>query len=393
MKYQTIHEVCESKSCYGCEACYNVCPFGAIDQIEDEAGFLYPLCNDKCVDCKKCMSVCPANVRSETTNSYEKYFGISSEQEDILISSASGGVFSFIVHEFLKCYPDGWICGAVYNDAFSGVEHIVSKDHEDFKRMQSSKYLQSHKSTIYRDIEQLLLKNEAVLFTGAACEIDALNLYLNREYDKLWTIDYICKGTGSPKIFRDYISLLKNKYKSDITYVNMRYKWKNLDNWIPQYICVKFKNKRRFLKQFYDTEIGLGFKILQRDGCSGCVYRENKHYSNFTIGDFHGPIQNTSFGNFLGTSVLIINDENSYSLWESMDKKVLKYEEISFSDIYKYNRNNIDDRRQLLKQRLRKLNGVIAVKSIMNTREKIKTHLPNVINRYITMRGREKREN
>lgn len=49
----------EKKECCGCHACYNVCPYSAIDMITDSEGFLYPkVRNDKCVNCGLCKKVC-----------------------------------------------------------------------------------------------------------------------------------------------------------------------------------------------------------------------------------------------------------------------------------------------------------------------------------------------
>lgn len=45
--------------CCGCSACYSICPVNAINMVQDEEGFLYPLIfDDKCIRCKACVSVC-----------------------------------------------------------------------------------------------------------------------------------------------------------------------------------------------------------------------------------------------------------------------------------------------------------------------------------------------
>lgn len=49
----------EKQFCCGCGACFAVCPKMAIEMLEDEEGFLYPVINaGKCVRCYKCLSVC-----------------------------------------------------------------------------------------------------------------------------------------------------------------------------------------------------------------------------------------------------------------------------------------------------------------------------------------------
>lgn len=50
----------EPKDCCGCSACFSICPMEAIEMIEDDEGFDYPVINEvKCVKCYKCLSVCP----------------------------------------------------------------------------------------------------------------------------------------------------------------------------------------------------------------------------------------------------------------------------------------------------------------------------------------------
>lgn len=45
--------------CYGCTACYAVCPKKAIAMVEDEEGFLYPQIDKrKCIHCNSCIKVC-----------------------------------------------------------------------------------------------------------------------------------------------------------------------------------------------------------------------------------------------------------------------------------------------------------------------------------------------
>lgn len=46
--------------CCGCSACFAACPVSAIQMIEDEEGFEYPVIDEEtCIQCKKCVAVCP----------------------------------------------------------------------------------------------------------------------------------------------------------------------------------------------------------------------------------------------------------------------------------------------------------------------------------------------
>lgn len=51
------------EDCCGCTACYAICPISAIQMIEDDEGFLYPIINDSvCIYCGQCLKVCPIKV-------------------------------------------------------------------------------------------------------------------------------------------------------------------------------------------------------------------------------------------------------------------------------------------------------------------------------------------
>ncbi len=375
--------------CCGCEVCVSVCPARAITIREDDLGFLVPGISGNCISCGKCVQVCPMHNRVPETNENEVYFGISNKDEDVLINSASGGVFTFLRQKFIKKYPNGWVSGVVYKEDFSGVRHILSQSQEDFEKMRSSKYLQSEKTGIYQAIKEKLECGEAVLFSGAACEVDALKRFLGKEYDALWTVDYICKGTTTPKVFRDYSRRLEQKKKSKITCINMRFKWKELDNWIPQFMGVTFENGKRIVKQFYNTEVGLAFLILQRESCKKCPYREKKHYSDFTLGDFHGPVGDKPYGNRLGTSALIINNRHAYTEWMKMDKSSLCIGDSSWEEIYSHNRNPQDERSAKLVRNLRLYDGVTAVRKTVGIKERVKMLLPTKMMRKITMKNRQ----
>lgn len=50
--------------CCGCTACYSICPKRAIQMIEDEDGFEYPVIQESlCVNCKQCVNICPINKK------------------------------------------------------------------------------------------------------------------------------------------------------------------------------------------------------------------------------------------------------------------------------------------------------------------------------------------
>lgn len=379
------------EKCSGCEVCVDSCPVGALSMQEKGFGFLYPVLDDsKCIDCNKCVRVCPINNTIPRINTLEKYYGASNVNEKILLQSASGGIFTFLVEEFRKCFSNGIVVGAIYEDGFKRIIHFLSNQEEDIWKMRGSKYFQSSKNGIYKKVKKKLDLGEAVFFTGTPCEVAALYFHLEgKEYKNLWTMDFICKGTSSPKILKDYINFYARKMRSDVVYMNMRYKWSKLDSWIPQFIMMKFENGRKLFKEFYNTELGMGFQILQRDSCHSCPYREQKHLADFTIGDLHGANKEDKIYNPLGVSAIIINSEKGNQLWKDFDMSKLKLKQIIKEDIYGKNRNSIDSRSELMKFNLEHYDSVIAVRKTIGIKEKIKMRMPVMLLRKITSWRRE----
>ena len=71
--------------------------------------------------------------------------------------------------------------------------------------MQGSKYVQSSLGNIFKDVQKKLKNDIFVLFSGTPCQVDALKSYLRKDYPNLLTVDIICHGVPSPKVWRMYL--------------------------------------------------------------------------------------------------------------------------------------------------------------------------------------------
>ena len=74
-------------------------------------------------------------------------------------------------------------------------------------RFRGSKYSQSVIGSSYIDAEKFLKDGRKVLFSGTPCQIAGLHSYLRRSYEGLlYTVEIICHGIPSPKVWSDYLS-------------------------------------------------------------------------------------------------------------------------------------------------------------------------------------------
>lgn len=202
-----MDSICEYTACTGCMACMNACHGQAIAIKYDDEGFARPfVLHDKCVDCGLCQKVCPINNLPQKSVPQRVYSGWANN-EKIRKMSSSGGAFSCLALPILR--KGGVVFGAAMNDKFQ-VEHIWIEKEQDLHLLQGSKYVQSNIGESYKHVKEFLHKERKVLFCGTPCQVAALRNYLHRDYDNLVTVDLICHGIPSPKVFEDWSHGLRN---------------------------------------------------------------------------------------------------------------------------------------------------------------------------------------
>mgnify|MGYP001526890333 FL=1 len=63
--------------------------------------------------------------------------------------------------------------------------------------------MQSNLTGIYQQVKFYLQEQRFVLFSGTPCQVEGLKGYLQRSYDNLLTVDILCHGVPSPRVFHD----------------------------------------------------------------------------------------------------------------------------------------------------------------------------------------------
>ena len=371
--------------CTGCELCSSVCPVDAISFVTDGEGFRYPSINaSKCIDCNKCVKNCPNNTYSKKNKCdyLDAYAGYSLDNS-VVKESSSGGAFYTIAKDFISNGEK--VAAVVWSSQYKGTEHRIIKCMEDLPLLQKSKYIQSKKAEIYKEVAEAL-KESKVLFVGCPCEIAAIKIFCPDELqERLYTIDFVCQGPTSEKAMVEYVDFIRNKFKLDINEINMRYK---IGRWIPQYLRIEFENGKEFIDRLYNTEIGDAIRVLQRPSCYSCEFTYDNRFSDLTMGDYHGAMDNASYYNESGISILVANTDKGRELINILKKNDFYLENADYKELAVKNPRmtgtwSRHKDRAVFSDVLAKEGLIKAAKSIRSTKEGIIRIIPIYIRLYL----------
>lgn len=312
----------DKKECCGCTACMSICPKNAITMKPDEKGFLYPVIDDdKCIGCGLCEKTCAFgnSIHKKNLDSPIEAFGIKHKNNDIRANSRSGGVFTLITDYVLE--KNGCVFGAVFNDDFS-VSHVMAETQSERDRMRGSKYVQSDMNDCFKAVKEQLLSGRLVAFSGTACQVEGLYSYLNKDYDNLITLDIICHGVPSPRVWNDYVKYIQKKKKGVITAANFRDK--TVLGWDMHFESFVIRGKKYVLSNyaslFYKNDI-------LRDSCFNCKYCNMGRPSDFTLADFWGVDKHMpGFNDNKGVSLLFVNTEKAKEIFDNkLNRNEIEY--------------------------------------------------------------------
>ena len=324
----------DKTDCCGCNACGDVCNKNAITFKIDIEGFWYPeVDKDKCNNCGLCEKVCPIiNIKELKKNDSDKpLHTIAAINKNMKVrwDSTSGGAFSALSEVMYA--QGGYVSGALYNEDFS-VRNFVSNNHEDLEKLRSSKYLQSNAEGLYSEIRMLLKNGEKVLACGTPCQMAALRSFLQKEYDNLIIVDFICRGVNSPKVYRAYLDSLEKKYNSKVVYVKAKNKelgWRNLTR------KVTFANGQSYYGVYMDDDFRRGYhtNVFCRPSCYDCKFKGFPRIADITIADYWGIEKvDKNLDNNIGTSMILLNSKKGETYFEKV-KDYIEYKETPLESI------------------------------------------------------------
>ena len=285
-----IQLICKSEECTGCGMCEQICSHKAIIMQPDQEGFLHPHINDSCVECGLCQLKCPVNALVARFNPPIKIFSGWSNNEATRIKSSSGGAFTEIAK--LVFDKGGVVFGASMNRDLK-VEHIFIEKETELFRLRGSKYVQSIIGETYKQAQSFLRQGRMVLFSGTPCQIAGLRNFLHKDYENLCTVDLICHGVPSPRVFEDYKRYIENIIKETITCIEFRCKkasWIFFNIGINPDIEKNGYTNYSYIGNYYSDPYIRAFlrDNILRSNCYKCQYTSLNRVSDFTIADWWG---------------------------------------------------------------------------------------------------------
>ena len=321
-----VNEICDKSFCTACYSCYNSCSANCIEMKLDEDGCIRPhIDSDRCIGCAQCQKHCPVNNMPEF-NSVKRTIAAFSKNADINKSSTSGGIATLLSLDAVR--KGGIVFSSRITDELS-VEMNRCDNESDVLLSQGSKYVHSHVNDSFRKIKNDLESGKEILAISTPCQISGLKAFLQKNYEKLYTVDIICHGTPDQNTFLEYT---KNEFKDEISRV-CDVKFRDSTPFITgiNYILEYFDKDKKLLKYLpvrissYYWCFLYGYSF--RENCYHCMYAKKDRVSDITLGDFWG-FDDKKFmkKKNSGISLVLINTEKGQQLFDRI-KANLEYTE------------------------------------------------------------------
>ena len=329
-------EQIKENQCTGCKMCADLCPQDAILFTSDQYGFWYPKVEtEQCINCRLCVEQCPGLVKFSSLEYHEpKVYAAWLNDKEKRLQSTSGGVYYALASEILR--RRGVVVACEYTDDFKHAKHVVVTTNEQLEPTMRSKYFQSDTAGIYETVKKLLEQNNEVLFCGTPCQCAAMQRYVGAASERLFTMDFICRGNNSPKAYVAFINELEDKYQSPVKNVHFKHKrmgWKSLG------LLITFENGKEYFDTRENSYWTLGYikdNLYMRPVCHECQYRTIPRSSDLTVGDFWGVDGVSEEEMFAGVSVVFANSKKGQMLLCETGN-ILHIEERVFDDVLKGN--------------------------------------------------------
>lgn len=255
-------------------------------------------------------------------NNFPLAYACYNKDLNIRLQSTSGGIFTLIASYVIQ-QLEGVVFGAGFDSDYN-VHHMWVDNVQDIEKLRGSKYSQSKVGDAFKDVYKFLNEGRSVLFTGTPCQVNGLKYFLNKEYNNLLCMDFVCHGVASRGIWKDYVSWLRKKgIITNIVFKNKTNGWKKW-YFMVEYTDHKYSHRggmNRFMRSY------LRYCNI-RPSCYECTFKGLRHNSELTISDCWGiGEQNLEINDDRGLSALLIQNERGANIFENIKSNIryIKY--------------------------------------------------------------------
>lgn len=252
-----------------------------------------------------------------STSEYQTRSFVAVNQNDqVREYSSSGGVFYEIAKFVIE--SGGVVFGAAF-DEDGQVSHKSCDSMDSLADLMQSKYVQSNMGGTYKEVAEVLERGGLVLFSGTPCQVYGLLSYLNTSKvgtDNLITVDIVCHGVPSRKIWRLYLDeISQGRHPSNINFRDKTNGWRDFS------LRIDYSDGSRYIQSKNTDPYMQGFlkNLYLRESCYNCQFRGVDRLSDFTIADFW------KVKDFLpelyddrGTSVVMVHNNKAQHILESL---------------------------------------------------------------------------
>ncbi len=321
-------EIKDKADCCGCSACAQICPRQCISMEIDDEGFEYPEVDaSQCISCSLCNKVCPI-INAGASKPPLKVYASKNKDEAVRSRSSSGGVFTPLAENIID--DGGVVFGVSFDENWNPV-HSYTEARDGLSAFRGSKYVQSRIGTSYKDVKDYMKSGRKVLFSGTSCQVAGLKRFLGREYDNLFTVEILCHGVPSTKVWQKYLDIRKREFNcteiSDVCFRDKRHGWFGYD------VTIAFDNGSTYVASHKKDPYFKGFmrNLYLRPSCYACKCKNGRSGSDIVIADYWCINKVLpEFNDNKGVSLILANTEKGLSMLETASTKI-NYVETGYS--------------------------------------------------------------
>lgn len=302
------------QNCCGCTACASICPKGCIAMTPDSEGFCYPQIDEaNCINCGLCEKVCPL-LHKPAQHDVLNVYGAKNSDDSVRFTSSSGGMFTLFAEWVLN--NGGTVFGAELDENLQ-VHHTAIESTDALPKLRGSKYVQSNMTDIFKQVRSLLNSGKPVLFSGTPCQIAGLKGFLMKDYENLFTVDVVCHGVPSAKVYNKHLQEIAAVVGEAVQQVKFRDK---ANGWKQGETLFLTEHQRFGAPKRQETYMRLFLNNVSiRPSCADCAFNNKRSLADITIADYWGvDKQFPEFDDDKGVTLVLINTTKGQQLFDDV---------------------------------------------------------------------------